>query len=60
MDAVHFVQTIERRQGSKIACIEEVAYQKGLITAEQLLTLAEPFGDNGYGRYLKSVAETGI
>ena len=57
MDAAHFAQTIERRQGLKVACVEEVAYQKGFITAEQLLALAERYNDNGYGRYLRRVAE---
>jgi len=59
MDAAHFVQTLERRQGLKVACVEEVAFRKGYITAEQLLALAQPFKDNGYGRYLRRVAETG-
>jgi glucose-1-phosphate thymidylyltransferase len=59
MDAAHFVQTLERRQGLKVACVEEVAFRKGYITAEKLLALAKPFKDNGYGRYLRRVAETG-
>ena len=60
MDAAHFVQTIERRQGLKVACVEEVAYQKGFITAEQLRSLAERFNGNGYGRYLLSVVQSGL
>ena len=51
LQAADFVQTIEERQGLKIACIEEVAYYKGFITAEQLESLAGEF-DNSYGRYL--------
>ena len=52
MDAGQFVQTIERRQGLKIACIEEVAYLMGFIDAGQLEKLAEPMKNNNYGRYL--------
>lgn len=55
MDAAHFVQTVERRQGLKVACVEEIAYNKGFISAEQLVDLAEPFKDNGYGRYLRGL-----
>jgi glucose-1-phosphate thymidylyltransferase len=51
-DAGLFVQTIERRQGLKIACPEEIAYRMGHITAEQVETLAEPIRKSGYGEYL--------
>jgi glucose-1-phosphate thymidylyltransferase len=51
MQAANFVETIESRQGLKIACIEEVAYRKGYITAAQVETLAAQY-PNGYGRYL--------
>ena len=50
-----FIQTIEQRQGLKVACLEEVAYQKGYITAAQLAALAEPL-KNEYGDYLRAVA----
>jgi glucose-1-phosphate thymidylyltransferase len=56
MQAANFVQTIEMRQGLKIACIEEVAYHKGFITAEQLARLASEV-PNDYGQYLLQVLE---
>ncbi len=59
MDAGQFVQTIERRQGLKIACIEEIAYRKGFIDREQLESLAEPLAKNDYGEYLLRVAAEG-
>jgi len=52
IDSALFVKTIEERQGLKIACIEEVAYQMGYITQEQLRILAEPLRSSGYGEYL--------
>ena len=52
MQASLFVQVIEQRQGIKIACIEEIAYRKGFITADQLQTLAQPLLKSGYGQYL--------
>jgi glucose-1-phosphate thymidylyltransferase len=55
LEAAHFVQTIEKRQGLKIACPEEIAYKKGYITAEQLEALAEPLRKSGYGEYLLSL-----
>lgn len=51
-EASTFIQTIENRQGLKIACIEEIAYDNGWITKEQVLTLAEPMIKNQYGQYL--------
>ncbi len=56
MQAANFVQTIETRQGLKIACVEEVAYHKGFITAEQLARLAQAV-PNDYGRYLLQLLE---
>lgn len=57
MQASHFVQVIEQRQGLKIGCIEEVAYKMNYINKNQLLTLAEPLLKSGYGRYLQQIAE---
>jgi glucose-1-phosphate thymidylyltransferase len=54
-DASEFVRVIEKRQGYKIGCIEEIAYRKGFITKEQLLTLAKEIEKSGYGIYLKRV-----
>lgn len=52
LEAGHFVQTLEKRQGLKIACPEEIAFRKGYITAEQVTQLAQPMAKNGYGQYL--------
>ena len=52
MQASHFVQVIEQRQGIKIACIEEIAYRKGFITQDKLEAIAQPLLKSGYGEYL--------
>ncbi|WP_026804183.1 glucose-1-phosphate thymidylyltransferase RfbA [Aliarcobacter lanthieri] len=52
IDAGQFVQTIEHRQGYKIACLEEIAYRNGWITKEKILEIAKPLVKNGYGQYL--------
>jgi glucose-1-phosphate thymidylyltransferase len=52
LEASQFVATIERRQGLKIACPEEIAYRKGFIDANELAALAEPLSGNAYGQYL--------
>ena len=54
-DASEFVRVIEKRQGYKIGCIEEIAYQKGFISKAQLLQLAKEIEKSGYGEYLKRV-----
>jgi glucose-1-phosphate thymidylyltransferase len=57
LEACTFIETIERRQGLKVACIEEVAYHMGFIDAEQVLRLAQPLSKNGYGQYLIQIVE---
>jgi glucose-1-phosphate thymidylyltransferase len=59
LQAANFVETIQARQGLRIACIEEVAYRKGFITAAQLEALAYPLA-NGYGAYLRSIVEESV
>ena len=55
LEAAHFIETIERRQGLKIACPEEIAYRMGYIDAAQLERLAQPMKKNSYGQYLLAV-----
>ncbi|HNI93970.1 MAG TPA: sugar phosphate nucleotidyltransferase, partial [Saprospiraceae bacterium] len=54
-DATEFIRVIEKRQGYKIGCIEEVAYRKGFINREQLDVLAEGLIKSGYGEYLRQL-----
>jgi glucose-1-phosphate thymidylyltransferase len=56
LDASEFIATIEKRQGLKVACLEEIAFMKGYINKEQLLELAEPLKKNEYGQYLITLA----
>jgi len=57
MEAGQFIETIEKRQGLKVACIEEIAYRMNYINKEQLKQLAEPLKKNGYGQYLLKLAK---
>ena len=52
LEASHFIETIERRQGLKVACPEEIAWRMGYISAAQLKALARPLAKSGYGEYL--------
>ena len=54
-EASTFIEVIEKRQGLKVACLEEIAYRKGWITKEKLHELAQPMLKNGYGQYLMSI-----
>ncbi len=54
-EATNFISTIEKRQGIKIACPEEIAFNQGWIDAEQVMSLAQPIAKNGYGQYLISL-----
>jgi len=55
LEASHFIETLERRQGLKIACPEEIAFRQGYIDAKQLKALAEPLARSSYGQYLLQV-----
>ncbi|MBP0116106.1 MULTISPECIES: glucose-1-phosphate thymidylyltransferase RfbA [Bradyrhizobium] len=55
VDAATFVQTLEQRQGVKIACLEEIAFRLGFVTRDQVLALARPLEKSGYGRYLNEI-----
>ena len=58
LEASNFIQTIEKRQGLKVACIEEIAFEKGYISKEELLKLAENYKFNEYGNYLYHIANS--
>lgn len=57
LDAANYVASIQKRQGLYISCIEEIAYKKGYISKEQLLTLAEPLMQTDYGKYLVDISK---
>jgi len=57
LEAATFIETIEKRQGLKVACIEEIAFERGYINKEQLIELAQPLAKNQYGQYLLRRAE---
>ena len=57
LEAGQFVEILERRQGLKMSCPEEIAYHKGFITRDALLDLAAKYGKSGYGAYLTRVAQ---
>ena len=57
LEASNFMRTIEKRQGLKVACIEEIAFSKGYISKEQLMNLAEEYMNNEYGDYLLKLAD---
>lgn len=56
LDASRFIETIEKRQGLKISCVEEISYRMGYIDAEQMFKLAEPMNKNEYGQYIMRVS----
>ncbi|WP_031425184.1 glucose-1-phosphate thymidylyltransferase RfbA [Flavimarina sp. Hel_I_48] len=58
LEASNFIHTIEKRQGLKVACIEEIAFEMGYISSDQLIKLAEPLKKTGYGQYLIKRAQT--
>ena len=60
LEASVFIETIEKRQSLKVACLEEIAYRKGYISREQLINLAEPLSKNEYGKYLLRLANQGL
>mgnify|MGYP000140758234 FL=1 len=60
LEAAQFIETIEKRQGLKVACLEEIAFEKGYISKQQLIELAQPLAKNQYGQYLLKRAEEGM
>ena len=59
LDAGNFIRVIEERQGLKVACLEEIAYRLGYITADEVLALAAPLVKSGYGAYLETIVSEG-
>ena len=60
LEAAQFIETIEKRQGLKVACLEEIAFEQGYISKQQLIDLAQPLSKNQYGQYLLKRAEEGF
>jgi glucose-1-phosphate thymidylyltransferase len=60
LEAGQFIQTIEKRQGLKLACLEEIAWRQGWIDNAALDVLARALGNSGYGDYLRSVLQEGL
>ena len=60
LEAAQFIETIEKRQGLKVACLEEIAFEQGYISKEELILLAQPLAKNQYGQYLLERAEEGF
>ena len=60
LEASQFVEILERRQGLKILCPEEIAYFKGFISRDQLLEAAQKCGKSTYGKYLLALAQSGL
>lgn len=60
MDAAAFVQAVESRQGLQVACLEEIAWRNGYISADDVRALARPLAKTGYGQYLLELVDTGI
>ena len=60
IQAANFIETIEARQGLKVACIEEIAYRMGFIDSDQLEKLARPLMKNGYGQYIMEVLKNDV
>ena len=57
LEASTFIETIEKRQGLKVSCIEEIAFEMGYITKDQLINIAQPLKKNQYGQYLLKIAK---
>lgn len=60
LESGQYVATIEKRQGLKIACLEEIAWHKGFITSEQVLEQADMLAKTEYGQYLKNLVKDGL
>jgi len=56
LEAAQFVETIEKRQGYKVACLEEIAFNQGWLSQGKLMNLSEPLEKSGYGAYLQQLA----
>jgi glucose-1-phosphate thymidylyltransferase len=59
LEAGQFIATLERRQGLKIACLEEICWRNGVMNSAQLEKLAQPLAKNGYGQYLLGLLKDG-